>query len=201
MLSLIAQVFSLSLKYAWLQGQRWSEAENLEGSQVTPYRITYKKYQKWKKFAQFQSLKNFMMKSQKRGRLFTPCRKTFERVVEKAGIELPEGQCTHVSCHTFCEPLHDERRKHTCFKRDIRSFRYKNDNDLCSLCATTLGGCCDQKSSIKAETIFRGYIIIVYLKPLLLIINIFFIIFYLFYLYKNKSILYECRTTDTPSII
>ncbi|MBJ9828010.1 tyrosine-type recombinase/integrase, partial [Citrobacter freundii] len=37
----------------------------------------------------------------KRGRLFTPCRKTFERVVTKAGIELPDGQCTHVLRHTF----------------------------------------------------------------------------------------------------
>lgn len=37
----------------------------------------------------------------KRGRLFTPCRKKFERTFTKAGIELPTGQCTHVLRHTF----------------------------------------------------------------------------------------------------
>ncbi|NJH01023.1 tyrosine-type recombinase/integrase, partial [Salmonella enterica subsp. enterica serovar Anatum] len=36
-----------------------------------------------------------------RGKLFTPCRKAFERAVKRAGIELPEGQCTHVLRHTF----------------------------------------------------------------------------------------------------
>lgn len=29
-----------------------------------------------------------------RGKLFTPCRKAFERAVKWASIELPEGQCT-----------------------------------------------------------------------------------------------------------
>lgn len=43
-----------------------------------------------------------MMSSLKiRGKLFTPCRKSFERAVKRAGIELPEGQCTHMLCHTF----------------------------------------------------------------------------------------------------
>lgn len=36
-----------------------------------------------------------------RGNLFAPCRKAFERAVKRAGIELPEGQCTHVLRHTF----------------------------------------------------------------------------------------------------
>jgi site-specific recombinase XerD len=33
--------------------------------------------------------------------LFTPCRKAFERAVKRAGIDLPEGQCTHVLRHTY----------------------------------------------------------------------------------------------------
>ena len=36
-----------------------------------------------------------------RGKIFTPCRKAFERAVKRAGIDLPEGQCTHVLRHTF----------------------------------------------------------------------------------------------------
>lgn len=82
-------------------GARWSEAENLEGSQVTEYRITYKntKSRKVRTVPISKELYNEIPK--KRGRLFKPCRKTFERVVAKAGIDLPEGQCTHVLRHTF----------------------------------------------------------------------------------------------------
>lgn len=82
-------------------GARWSEAENLEGSQITPYRITYKntKNKKVRSIPISKALYEEIPK--KRGRLFSPCRKTFERIVDKAGIELPEGQCTHILRHTF----------------------------------------------------------------------------------------------------
>ncbi|WP_433587792.1 site-specific integrase [Providencia alcalifaciens] len=82
-------------------GARWSEAENLESSQVTPYRITYKntKSKKVRTVPISKELYNEIPK--KRGKLFTPCRKSFERTVNKVGIELPEGQCTHVLRHTF----------------------------------------------------------------------------------------------------
>lgn len=82
-------------------GARWSEAENLESSQVTPYRITYKntKSKKVRTVPISKELYNEIPK--KRGKLFTPCRKTFERTVNKVGLELPEGQCTHVLRHTF----------------------------------------------------------------------------------------------------
>ncbi|HFZ8854381.1 TPA: tyrosine-type recombinase/integrase [Salmonella enterica subsp. houtenae serovar Rough:z4,z23:-] len=82
-------------------GARWSEAEELEGSQVTPYRITYRKTKSKKVRSVPISKELYEEIPKKRGRLFTPCRKTFERVVTKAGIELPEGQCTHVLRHTF----------------------------------------------------------------------------------------------------
>ncbi|EOV3270954.1 tyrosine-type recombinase/integrase [Cronobacter dublinensis] len=82
-------------------GARWSEAENLEGAQITPFRITYRntKNKKVRSVPISEKLYNEIPK--KRGRLFTPCRKTFERIVNKAGIDLPEGQCTHVLRHTF----------------------------------------------------------------------------------------------------
>lgn len=82
-------------------GARWSEAENLEGSQITPFRITYKntKNKKVRSVPIAKELYDEIPK--KRGKIFTPCRKTFERVVNKAGIILPDGQCTHVLRHTF----------------------------------------------------------------------------------------------------
>ncbi|WP_336241805.1 tyrosine-type recombinase/integrase [Citrobacter freundii] len=82
-------------------GARWSEAENLEGAQVTPYRITYKNTKNGKVRSVPISKELYDEIPKKRGHLFTPCRKIFERVVTKAGIELPDGQCTHVLQHTF----------------------------------------------------------------------------------------------------
>lgn len=82
-------------------GARWSEAENLEGSQVTPYRITFNKTKSKKVRTVPISKELYEEIPKKRGRLFTPCRKNFERIVNKSGIELPEGQCTHVLRHTF----------------------------------------------------------------------------------------------------
>ncbi|ENJ7584636.1 site-specific integrase [Providencia rettgeri] len=82
-------------------GARWSEAENLESSQVTPYRITYKNTKSKKVRTVPISKELYDEIPKKRGKLFTPCRKTFERTVNKVGIELPDGQCTHVLRHTF----------------------------------------------------------------------------------------------------
>lgn len=91
----------LIAKICLATGARWSEAENLEGAQVTPYRVTYRNTKSKKVRSVPISKKLYDEIPKKRGRLFTPCRKTFERIVDKAGIELPEGQCTHVLRHTF----------------------------------------------------------------------------------------------------
>ncbi|MER3364108.1 MULTISPECIES: site-specific integrase [unclassified Providencia] len=88
-------------KICFSTGARWSEAENLESSQVTPYRITYKNTKSKKVRTVPISKELYHEIPKKRGKLFTPCRKTFERTVNKVGIELPEGQCTHVLRHTF----------------------------------------------------------------------------------------------------
>ncbi|EQA4279383.1 phage integrase [Cronobacter dublinensis] len=82
-------------------GARWSEAENLEGSQVTPYRITYKNTKSKKVRTIPISKELYDLIPKKRGLLFSPCRKTFERITVRAGIELPVGQCTHILRHTF----------------------------------------------------------------------------------------------------
>lgn len=91
----------LVTKICLATGARWSEAENLEGAQVTPYRITYRNTKNKKVRSVPISKKLYDEIPKIRGRLFTPCRKTFERVVNKAGIQLPAGQCTHVLRHTF----------------------------------------------------------------------------------------------------
>lgn len=81
---------------------RWSEAENLQGHQLSKYRITYTKTKGKKNRTVPISQDLYDAPPPKnRGNLFAPCRKAFERAVKRAGIELPEGQYTHVLRHTF----------------------------------------------------------------------------------------------------
>lgn len=105
LLEVLSQSSSTSVltiaKICLATGARWSEAENLEGSQITPFRITYKNTKNKKVRTVPISKELYDEIPKKRGKIFTPCRKTFERVVNKAGIDLPEGQCTHVLRHTF----------------------------------------------------------------------------------------------------
>lgn len=91
----------LVAKICLATGARWSEAEGLEGSQITPFRITYRNTKNKKVRSIPISKELYDLIPKKRGKLFTPCRKTFERIVDKSNIELPEGQCTHVLRHTF----------------------------------------------------------------------------------------------------
>lgn len=91
----------LIAKICLATGARWSEPENLQGHQLSKYRITYTKTKgkKNRTVPISQDLYDELPKN--RGKLFAPCRKAFERAVKRAGIELPEGQCTHVLRHTF----------------------------------------------------------------------------------------------------
>lgn len=95
-----ASVLTVS-KICLATGARWSEAEEPEDAQVTPYRITYRNTKNKKVRSVPISQELYDEIPIKRGQLFTPCRKTFERIIDKAGIELPDGQCTHVLRHTF----------------------------------------------------------------------------------------------------
>ncbi len=91
----------LVTKICLATGARWSEAESLEGLQVTPFRITYRNTKNKKVRSIPISAELYEEIPKKRGRLFTPCRKKFERIIHKTGIELPDGQCTHILRHSF----------------------------------------------------------------------------------------------------
>ncbi|PIJ41742.1 site-specific integrase [Tatumella sp. OPLPL6] len=82
-------------------GARWNEAESLQGHQISKYRITYTKTKGKKNRTVPISPALYDQLPKNRGRLFKPCRKAFERALKRAGIELPEGQCTHVLRHSF----------------------------------------------------------------------------------------------------
>lgn len=82
-------------------GARWSEAEKLEGQQISKFRITFIKTKGKKNRSVPISKELYEEIPKKRGVIFSPCRKAFERAIKRAGINLPEGQCTHVLRHTF----------------------------------------------------------------------------------------------------
>ena len=82
-------------------GARWSEAEKLTGSQIIHNKITFIKT-KGKKNRTIPINSELAARiPRKRGRLFSDCRKAFERAINRTKIYLPEGQCSHVLRHTF----------------------------------------------------------------------------------------------------
>ncbi|HHW7447461.1 site-specific integrase [Pasteurella multocida] len=82
-------------------GARWSEAEQLKQAQVIPYKITYINTKSGKNRTIPISPELYNMLPQRRGRLFGDAYEAFENAVDRAGIDLPKGQLTHVLRHTF----------------------------------------------------------------------------------------------------
>ncbi|UDJ84400.1 phage integrase [Kosakonia oryzae] len=82
-------------------GARWGEAEGLKQSQILPGRITYTRTKGKKNRTVPISPALTQLLPKKRGALFTPCYEAFKAAVKRAGIELPDGQLTHVLRHTF----------------------------------------------------------------------------------------------------
>ncbi|URL05932.1 site-specific integrase [Avibacterium sp. 21-595] len=82
-------------------GARWSEAEQLTQSQIMPYKITYINTKSKKNRTIPISKELYEMLPKKRGRLFDDAYEAFENAVERANIDLPKGQSTHVLRHTF----------------------------------------------------------------------------------------------------
>lgn len=89
------------VKLCLATGARWSEAEGLKRSQVSGQRITFVKTKgkKNRTIPISSALAEELPK--KNGALFTPCYYAFRSALERAEIELPDGQMTHVLRHTF----------------------------------------------------------------------------------------------------
>lgn len=96
-----AKDLELIVKLCLATGARWSEAEGLRCSQVANNRITFVKTKgkKNRTIPITQELADELPK--KNASLFTPCYYAFRSALKRAGIELPDGQMTHVLRHTF----------------------------------------------------------------------------------------------------
>jgi integrase len=82
-------------------GCRWSEAEQMKGSQISKNRITFINTKGNKNRTVPISDALFAELPKSNGRLFSNCIKAFAMAVKRAGVQLPKGQSTHVLRHTF----------------------------------------------------------------------------------------------------
>ncbi|MBM8120718.1 tyrosine-type recombinase/integrase [Salmonella enterica] len=96
-----ARDLEMVVKVCLATGARWSEAEKLKRSQIAAGKITFTKT-KGKRNRTIPLDPEFAAElPKKNGNLFSPCYYAFRSALERAGIELPAGQLTHVLRHTF----------------------------------------------------------------------------------------------------
>lgn len=91
------------VKICLATGARWSEAEGLKGNQIRVGQIIYVKTKGKKNRAVpiTEKLQADLPSSRKAQLLFKPCYSAFRKAMQRAGIETPAGQLTHVLRHTF----------------------------------------------------------------------------------------------------
>jgi integrase len=84
-------------------GARWSEAEGLKGNQIRAGHINYVKTEskKNREVPITEKLQAELPYSKKAQLIFKPCYSAFRKAMQRAGIETPAGQLTHVLRHTF----------------------------------------------------------------------------------------------------
>ncbi|MDN4127233.1 MULTISPECIES: phage integrase [Pantoea] len=91
------------VKICLATGARWSEAEGLKGNQIRAGQIIYVKTKGKKNRAVpiTEKLQEELPSSRKAQPLFSKCYSAFRKAMQRAGIETPAGQLTHVLRHTF----------------------------------------------------------------------------------------------------
>lgn len=84
-------------------GARWDEAESLTTKQVKNLKVSFFKTKgnRNRTVPISQAFYDSLPKPAKPGRLFSPCYSAFRKAVERAELELPDGQLSHVLRHTF----------------------------------------------------------------------------------------------------
>lgn len=91
------------VKICLATGARWGEAESITGKQISPGKITYIKTKGKKNRADpiSEELYEIPPKLRTSKPVFTGCYSAFRGAIKRAGIDLPEGQLSHVLRHTF----------------------------------------------------------------------------------------------------
>lgn len=89
------------VKICLATGSRWSEAERLTRSQLSPRKITFIKTKGKKNRTVPIPVWLYEELLKYEGKMFKPCYSEFKKVIALTDIELVQGQMTHVLRHTF----------------------------------------------------------------------------------------------------
>lgn len=89
------------VKVCLATGARWSEAERLTRSQLSPYKLTFTKTKGKKNRTVPIPMWLYDELAPLQGKLFHPCYQEFKKMLALTDIQLAEGQKTHVLRHTF----------------------------------------------------------------------------------------------------
>lgn len=89
------------VKVCLATGARWSEAERLTRSQLSPYKLTFTKTKGKKNRTVPIPRWLYDELAPLQGKLFHPCYQEFKKMLALTDIQLAEGQKTHVLRHTF----------------------------------------------------------------------------------------------------
>ncbi|HIF6923376.1 TPA: phage integrase [Klebsiella pneumoniae] len=84
-------------------GARWDEAESLTTKQIRNLKVSFFKTKgnRNRTVPISQEFYDSLPKPEKPGRLFKSCYSAFRKAVERANLDLPDGQLSHVLRHTF----------------------------------------------------------------------------------------------------
>lgn len=92
----------LMVKIGLSTGARWSEIANLKLTQIQPYKITYTKTKGRRNRTVPITKELYNQIPKENNTIFSGTHQNaFKRAIERTGIELPDGQLTHVLRHTF----------------------------------------------------------------------------------------------------
>lgn len=89
------------VKVCLATGARWSEAERLTRSQLSPYKLTFTKTKGKKNRTVPIPRWLYDELATRQGKMFKSCYQEFKKMLALTDIELTEGQKTHVLRHTF----------------------------------------------------------------------------------------------------
>ncbi|MCK7327014.1 MULTISPECIES: phage integrase [Enterobacter cloacae complex] len=86
-----------------ITGARWNEAESVTTKQIRNLKVTFSKTKgnKSRTVPISQEFFDGLPKPAKPGRYFSSCYSAFRKAVERADLDLPDGQLSHVLRHTF----------------------------------------------------------------------------------------------------
>lgn len=92
---------TMIVKVCLATGARWSEAERLTRSQLSPHKLTFTKTKGKKNRTVPIPLWLYEELANRQGKMFRPCYQEFKKMLALTNIVLTEGQKTHVLRHTF----------------------------------------------------------------------------------------------------